>query len=217
MNSDDKASAPNIEGIDIPVAISARHVHPTREALDALFGRGYQLRVHSPLSQPGQFAAEETVTLIGPQGRIPHVRVVGPPRAECQVEVSRSDEFLLGIDAPTRESGHLSGTPGIVLEGPAGQLALDHGVICALRHIHMTPADAQCLGLSSGELVNVAVATGDRELVFGDVIVRVAPDYRLELHLDTDEGNAAGLHQGDSGVLLFTTTAKGAVRRSTPR
>jgi acetate kinase len=200
-------------GVRIPVAISARHVHLTTVAIDQLFGPGYVLRTHSSLSQPGQFAAEETVTLIGPSGRIPHVRVVGPPRAECQVELSRSDEFVLGIDAPTRESGHLSGTPGIVLEGPAGQLALDHGVICALRHIHMTPADAQRLGLSAGQLVQVAVTTGDRELVFGDVIVRVARDYRLELHLDTDEGNAAGLHSGDLGVLVAKSPTTATLRR----
>ena len=207
------ASAP--DGVHIPVAISARHVHLTRDAINKLFGAGYELRLHSALVQPGQFAAEETVTLIGPLGQIPHVRIVGPPRAECQVEVSRSDVFLLGIDAPTRESGHLAGTPGIVLEGPAGRLLLDHGVICALRHIHMSPDDAQRLGLASGQMVHVAVTSGDRELVFGDVIVRVAPNYRLELHLDTDEGNAAGLHSGDSGVLVFTTTARAALRHPT--
>jgi acetate kinase len=207
------SSAP--DGVQIPVAISARHVHLTRDAIDQLFGAGHELRVHSPLAQPGQFAAEETVTLVGPIGRIPHVRIVGPPRTESQVEVSRSDEFLLGVDAPTRESGHLAGTHGIVLEGPAGRLTLDHGVICALRHIHMSPEDAQRLGLVSGQMVHVAVTTGDRELVFGDVVVRVAPNYRLELHLDTDEGNAAGLHSGDSGVLVSTTTAHAALRHPT--
>jgi acetate kinase len=212
----DPDSAPELDGVRIPIAISARHVHLTRAAIDELFGPGYALRAHAPLSQPGQFAAEETVTLIGPSGRIPHVRIVGPPRAECQVELSRSDEIVIGIDAPTRESGHLCGTPGLVLEGPAGRLALHHGVICALRHIHMAPADAQRLGLTSGQLVQVAVTTGDRELVFGDVIVRVARDYRLELHLDTDEGNAAGLHSGDSGVLVFSHQSAPARRPPAP-
>jgi acetate kinase len=209
----DVESETELNAVRIPVAISARHVHLTSVAIDQLFGPGYVLRTHSALSQPGQFAAEETVTLIGPSGHIPHVRVVGPPRAECQVEVSRSDEFVLGIDAPTRESGHLSGTPGMVLEGPAGQVTLDHGVICALRHIHMTPEDARRLGLRAGQLVQVAVTTGDRELVFGDVIVRVAPDYRLELHLDTDEGNAAGLHSGDQGVLVAKSPSTATLRR----
>ena len=186
----------------IPIAISARHVHLTRETIDRLFGVGYKLRVHAPLVQPGQFAAEDTVSLVGPRGRLAHVRVLGPPRATDQVEVSRSDEFALGLDAPVRLSGDLSGTPGITIEGPAGHVQLKRGTICALRHIHMSLADAVRLGVQDGDMVAVAVRNGERDTVFGDVVVRVSPDYRLELHLDTDEGNAAGVRPGDTASLL---------------
>jgi acetate kinase len=183
------------------MAISARHVHLTQETVERLFGTGYLLNVRSPLSQPGQYAAEETVALAGPRGRLSHVRIVGPPRSEDQVELSRTDEIELGIDAPLRESGDLSNTPGIVIEGPAGRVTLKHGVICALRHIHMSPADADVLGLKNRDQVSVGVVAGNRRLIFGDIVVRVSPAYRLELHLDSDEGNAAGLHSG-ADVLL---------------
>jgi acetate kinase len=185
----------------IPVAISARHVHLTQGSIDRLFGPGYSLRVHSSLMQPGQYAAEETVTLVGPRGHLSHVRIVGPPRLEDQVELSRTDEIMLGIDAPVRESGDLADTPGIAIEGPAGCVTLACGVICALRHIHMTPADADVLGLKDQDSVAVAVVTNHRRVVFGDVVVRVSPEYRLELHLDADEGNAAGLHSGEDVLL----------------
>jgi acetate kinase len=185
----------------IPMAISVRHVHLTQETIERLFGRGYLLSVRSPLSQPGQYAAEETVTLVGPRGRLVHVRVVGPPRSDDQVELSRTDEIELGIDAPMRESGDLCNTPGIVVEGPAGRVTLKQGVICALRHIHMSPADADVLGLKNHDHVSVGVVAGNRRLIFGDIVVRVSPAYRLELHLDSDEGNASGLHSG-ADVLL---------------
>ena len=185
----------------IPVAISARHVHLTQETVERLFGRGYLLRVHSPLFQPGQYAAQETVTLVGPRGRLPHVRIVGPPRSEDQVELSRTDEVELGIDAPLRESGDLARSPGIAIEGPLDSVTIQHGVICALRHVHMSPADADVLGLKNHDRVAVAVTTRNRRLIFGDVAVRVSPAFRLELHLDADEGNAAGLHSGEEVVL----------------
>ena len=185
----------------IPVAISARHVHLTQETVERLFGRGYLLRVHSPLFQPGQYAAQETVILVGPRGRLPHVRIVGPSRSEDQVELSRTDEVELGIDAPLRESGDLARSPGIGIEGPLGSVTIQHGVICALRHIHMSPADADVLGLKNHDRVAVAVASSNRRLIFGDVAVRVSPTSRLELHLDADEGNAAGLHSGEEVVL----------------
>jgi acetate kinase len=197
--------------VHIPVAISARHVHLTQSSIQRLFGADYQLQMHAPLGQPGQYAATETVTLIGPRGRLTDVRVVGPPRQEDQVEISRSDEFTLGIDAPIRESGNLLGTPGIVVEGPAGSVALDHGVICALRHIHMSPADADTLGLKDQDRVEVAVQSQERRLIFADVVVRVSAGYRLELHLDTDEGNAAGLRPGDDGLLLSETGARARI------
>jgi len=186
----------------IPVAISARHVHLSQDTIERLFGAGYQLHLRASLSQPGQFAAEETITLVGPRGRLEHVRVLGPPRAADQVEISRTDETLLGLDAPLRLSGDLDGTPGIWLEGPVGHVTLARGVVCALRHIHMNPRDAKRLGVRDHDVVEVAVGGNGRDIVFGDVVVRVAPDYRLELHLDTDEGNAAGVHAGTTGRLL---------------
>ena len=192
--------------VAIPVAVSARHVHLSERSVEALFGPGASLRVHAMLRQPGQFAAEQTVTLIGPKGRIEHVRVVGPPRAQDQVELSRSDELVLGIDAPLRESGDLQGTPGITLEGPAGRVHLDHGVVCSLRHLHLSPADAAALGLCDQQRISIHVA-GERALTFDDLVVRVAPDYRMEVHLDTDEGNAAGI--GPQGAVGRIVTSGG--------
>ena len=191
----------------IPVAISARHAHLSQATIDRLFGPGYRLRMKCPLVQPGHFAAEETVTLIGPAGRIEGVRLLGPPREEDQVEISRTDEFTLGVDAPVRLSGDLANTPGITIEGPAGRVTLPRGLICARRHIHMSPEEAERLGLKDHDVVEVAIDSEGRDLVFGDVVVRVSPDYRLELHLDTDEGNAAGLHARDSAWLLGPTGA----------
>lgn len=186
----------------IPVAISARHAHLSQESIERLFGAGYRLRERAPLRQTGQFAAEETVTLIGPRGRIENVRLIGPPRETDQVEISRTDEYVLGLDAPVRLSGELTGTPGVTIEGPAGRITLDKGVIVSLRHIHMSPEDAARLGVHDRQVVRVAVDSEGRDLVFGDVVVRVRPDFRLELHLDTDEANAAGLRPGDTVVLL---------------
>jgi acetate kinase len=198
-------SQPPEAPIAIPIAISSRHVHPTQATLDALFGPGHVLRVKHPLSQPGQFAAEETVTLVGPHGSIEGVRLLGPPRREDQVELSRSDERRLGIDAPLRVSGDLDHTPGIELVGPAGRVRLDHGVVTPVRHIHMSPEEARRLGLRDRQCVSVAVDSDGRDLVFGDVVVRVSPGFRLELHLDTDEGNAAGAGGGATARLLGVT------------
>ena len=185
----------------IPVAVSARHVHLCRATLDALFGAGYELRPKHPLSQPGQFAAEETVTLVGPRGSLERVRIVGPLRNADQIELSRSDEMQLGIDAPLRVSGDLARTPGMELLGPAGRVRLEHGVVTPVRHIHMAPEDAQRFGVQDRQRVRVAVDSNGRDLVFDDVVVRVSPQYRLELHLDTDEGNAAGATEGTTAVL----------------
>ena len=143
----------------IPIAISVRHVHLSRATIDQLFGVGYKLRILAPLVQPGQFATEDTVSLVGPHGRLAHVRVLGPPRAADQIEVSRSDEYALGLDAPVRISGDLSGTPGITIEGPAGSVQLKGGTICALRHIHMSPSDAVRLGVQDRDTVEVLSAT----------------------------------------------------------
>jgi propanediol utilization protein len=155
------------------------------------------------LSQAGQFAAQETVTLVGPAGRIQNVRVMGPPRSRDQIELSRTDELTLGVEAPVRVSGNLDGTPGIVVEGPAGRACLSSGVISARRHVHMSPQDAERLGVQDGQTVQVKVDSKDRDLVFGDVTVRIAPDFRLEAHLDTDEANAAGIQNGDCGELVI--------------
>jgi acetate kinase len=183
--------------VKIPIAVSARHAHLSSITVGKLFGDGYQLRVRRWLSQTGQFAAEETVCLIGPSGRLDNVRLMGPPREHDQVELSRSDECALGINAPLRVSGDLSQTPGLQVAGPAGSVTLQSGVITAQRHIHMSPADARQLGLQAGQVVSVKVDSNGRDLIFGDVVVRIAPDFRLELHLDTDEANAAGVSNGD--------------------
>lgn len=190
----------------IPVAISARHVHLTQETVEQLFGPGHQLTPWKELSQPGQYAAEEQVTLVGPRQSLHRVRILGPTRPKDQVEISRSDEFFLGIDAPVRASGDVENSPGITLEGTDGrQVDLACGVICAWRHIHMTPNDAAEFSVANGDVVSVEVGQGGgRSLTFGDVLVRVKPTYRLEMHIDTDEGNAAELDVRDEGALQAT-------------
>jgi acetate kinase len=192
----------------IPVAISARHVHLTARNIDRLFGPAHPLHTRKSLSQPGEFAAEETVRLVGPKGSIEHVRVVGPARAQDQVEISRTDEMTLGLDAPVRVSGDLTETPGIKLVGPAGQVTLSHGVVLAQRHVHMSPADAQRLRVHDHQVVQVLIRSPHRSLIFDDVVVRVSPHYCLELHLDTDEGNAAGVQPGDRATLLLPSVER---------
>jgi acetate kinase len=186
----------------VPIAISARHAHLTPATIERLFGAGHELTPRADLSQRGQFAAREVVTLVGPRARIENVRVMGPPRAADQVEISRSDEFTLGIDAPVRISGDLANTPGITLEGPEGRVTIEHGVVCARRHIHMSTADAARLGLVDHANVAVRIDSEGRDLTFNDVTVRVAPEFTLELHLDTDEANAAGITRGMTGEIL---------------
>jgi len=176
----------------IPISISAHHVHLTQEHVEALYGAGHQLTVRSPLSQPGQFASEETVTLVGPRGNVERVRVLGPVRKESQVEISRTEEFKLGIDAPVRASGDIQGSPGLRIEGSAGAVDLPQGAICAARHVHMSPEDALRFGLRDRDTIVVRVE-GGRGVSFRDVLVRVHPDFRLDMHVDTDEGNAAEL------------------------
>ena len=196
----------------IPIAISARHIHLTQETVDQLFGPGYELKVRKWLSQPGQFAAEETVTVVGPRNQIERVRVLGPVRSKDQLEISRTDEFFLGIDAPVRESGRVENTPGCKLIGPVGEKIIEDGVICAWRHIHMTPGDAKIFGVKDRDIVEVAVDSPDRPLTFGNVLIRVSPNYKLEMHIDTDEGNAAEIQSGDEGV-LFETGRQGQLRK----
>jgi len=182
------------------VEVSAHHIHLSQEHVEALFGKGHQLTRKADLSQPGQFACEEQLSIIGPKGHIERVRVLGPTRKETQIEISMTEQFKLGIHPPIRESGDLQDTPGCILEGTAGRVQLERGVICALRHIHMTPADALRYGLKDKSTVHVRVA-GDRELVFGDVLIRVSPNFSLAMHIDTDEANAAHLQTGAQGFI----------------
>jgi acetate kinase len=184
----------------IPVEVSAHHVHLCQADVEALFGPGHQLTPEHELSQPGQFACAEKVDLLGPKGRIANVRVLGPTRKETQVEIAMTEQFKLGVEPPIRESGDLANTPGITLAGPAGHVSIARGVICARRHIHMTPEDALRFRVRDKYVVRVRIE-GERELVFGDVVVRVNPAYRLAMHIDTDEGNAGGVATGMLGYI----------------
>ena len=183
----------------IPVAVSAHHVHLTSSAVEVLFGAGHRLKVLHPLSQPGFFAAEETVTIVGERGRIEHARVLGPCRPANQIEISRTEAIQLGVDAPLRLSGHTSDTPFATLVGPAGSLRTD-GVIVAQRHIHLSPDDARRLGAADGDRIDVTLDS-PRAAVLRNVALRVAEGAVLEMHIDTDEANAAGLRAGGEGVL----------------
>ncbi len=188
----------NQREIPVPIEVSAHHVHLSQAHVEALFGEGHQLTPQNDLSQPGQFTCQEKVTLVGPKGRVERVRVLGPVRKQTQVEIAMTEQFKLGIHPPVRESGDLANTPGLKLEGTAGSVQIDEGVICAMRHIHMSPEDALSFGLRDRNVVRVRIE-GDRELVFGDVLVRVHPCYRLAMHVDTDEGNAADITSSSIG------------------
>lgn len=175
------------------VEISARHVHVCKETLETLFGAGYELTPKKDLSQPGQFACEERVTVVGPKKEIAGVSILGPCRPEDQVELSATDARSIGVKAPIRESGDVAGSGACKLVGPCGEVELSQGVIVAKRHIHMTPEDAAELGVKDTQIVNVKVTTDGRSLVYGDTIVRVSPKYALAMHVDTDEANAAAI------------------------
>ncbi len=183
------------------VEISARHIHVTKEQVAILFGEGHTLTAKKALSQPGQFACEEKLTIVGPRGEL-KASILGPERKEAQVELSLTDARTLGVEAKIRESGDIEGTAGIKLVGPCGEIELEKGVIAAKRHIHMTPADAANYGVSNGEIVNVKVETEGRSLVFGDTVVRVRDDFALAMHIDTDEGNAAGIKGSAMGEIV---------------
>lgn len=176
----------------VPVGISNRHIHLSQADLDQLFGAGYQLTPMKELSQPGQFACKETVTICGPKGAIEKVRVLGPVRKETQIEIVAGDCFKLGVKAPAKLSGDLAGTPGITVVGPRGSVQTAQGLIVAQRHIHMAPADAQAYGVQDGQIVKIRVG-GLRGGIYDNVAIRVTTSSKLECHLDTEEANAMGV------------------------
>ncbi len=184
------------------VETSARHIHVSRRVLDILFGEGYELTNKKDLSQPGQYACEERVQVIGPKGSFPGVSILGPVRPETQVELSAGDARSLGLKAPIRESGDLEGSAGCKLVGPKGEVEIKDGVIVAKRHIHMTCADAEKYNLKDKDVVSVKVETDGRSLIFGDVVVRVSDSYALAMHIDTDESNAASCTPGLLGDII---------------
>lgn len=184
----------------VPVEVSNRHLHLSAEHAETLFGDA-ELRQLRPISQSGQFAASQVVALVGPAGRIDRVRVVGPLRAETQVEVSQTDARTLGMSAPLRNSGQLDGSSSVTLVGPRGRVTVRQGLIVQRRHIHASPRDSQAYGLAAGDMVKVRIG-GPRGLMFDNVFVKVDPSYVWRLHLDTDEGNAAGVTSGDQAEVL---------------
>ena len=178
---------------EVLVEVSARHVHVTKEVLETLFGKGYELTPKKDLSQPGQFACEERVTVVGAKRELAGVSILGPVRPETQVEISLTDARSIGVSAPVRESGDIAGSGACKLVGPCGEVELKEGVIAAKRHIHMTPADAEIMGVCDKQIVKVAMNTEGRKTVYDDVVVRVSDKYALAMHIDTDESNAAGI------------------------
>lgn len=173
----------------IKLEMSARHVHVSKEDLEILFGEGYKLTKRNDLSQPGQFACEEKVEVVGDRSSA-KLSILGPERKETQVEISLTDARALGLVAPVRESGDLNGAGSCIIKGPKGEVKKEHAVICAKRHIHMTEADAKEYNVKNGEIVKVEVDSPDRKLIFDDVVIRVRDDYALAMHIDTDEANA---------------------------
>lgn len=185
----------------IPIAVSARHIHLKKEHVEILFGKGYEITKKQDLSQPGQFAANETLMIAGPKGSIERVRILGPVRPESQVEVALTDAFKLGVRPPLRESGNIEGSSPITLIGPKGTVHLQEGLIIAQSHIHMNPEEAKILNLKNGEYVNITAQT-ERPMTFNQVKIRVSDRYRLEMHIDTDEANAAFITQGTKGSVV---------------
>lgn len=188
-----------MDRIFVELEASGRHVHVTEAQAQALFG--HRLTSKRELSQPGQFLANERVTVIGPKGRFDNVAVLGPERKAGQVELSLTDTRTLGIPAPVRMSGEVANTPGAILQGEMGTVSLREGVIVARRHIHITPQDAEQMGVQDKQVVRLQVYT-DRPLIFEDVVVRVSPDFQTRVHLDYDEANACGFQNGDLGRIL---------------
>ena len=184
------------------VETSARHVHVTKQDLETLFGPGHELTVKKYLSQPGQFASEEQVDVVGPKNVLKRVRILGPIRPETQIELSLTDARSIGITAPVRESGDVAGSGACKLVGPCGEVEVAQGVIAAKRHIHMTPEDAKEFEVEDKQIVSVKVDTEGRSLIFGDVVVRVSPKFSLAMHIDTAESNAACAGNGTMGEIV---------------
>ena len=180
-------------GYKIIVGISNKHIHLSQKDLETLFGKGYELTVKKELVQPGQFASEEKVDLVGPKTTFKGVRVLGPVRPETQVELSFTDARQFGLTIPVRESGKLEGTPGCKVIGPCGEVDLDHGVIAAKRHAHFSPDQAKEAGVVDGQTIKIKLESPDRTTIYDDVVVRAKPYYVKEVHVDTDEANAAGI------------------------
>lgn len=185
----------------VPAGVSNRHIHLSVNDIEALFGKGYNLTNKKDLSQPGQFACEETVTLIGPKGTIPGVRILGPARPETQVELAMTDAIKLGIKVPIRDSGNLDDTPGIEIANGDKKVSVNRGAIAAMRHIHATPEDAEKYGLKDKGFVKV-VFNGPRGGEFHNVLVRVKSSFALDLHIDTDEANAFGISNGEMATVV---------------
>lgn len=198
----DKTSTLSIAQRTVPIAVSARHVHLTEAACHALFGEPYALQIQKNLSQPAQWATQETVDIVGPRGELKGVRILCPYREANQIEISETDAFVLGVDAPLRLSGDIKNTPAVSLRGPSGTIS-SHGIIVAQRHLHTHVKDAALLGLSNGQFVDIEVDSAGRSLIFKDVAVRVSDRFVTEMHIDTDEANAAHLEHGGSGVLML--------------
>lgn len=184
------------------VETSARHVHLSQSDLETLFGAGYELTKKKDLSQPGQYACEERVTIVGSKKDMPGVSILGPVRKDTQVELSLTDARSIGIGAPIRESGDIADTGSCKIIGPKGEIEIKEGVIVAKRHIHATLAEAAALGVTNGEVVSVKIETEGRSLVFGDVVVRASDSYALAMHIDTDESNAAGCGREVFGTIV---------------
>jgi putative phosphotransacetylase len=197
----ERLSAPaSSERKTVPIAISARHCHLSKEDVETLFGHGYELTVRSELSQPGQFAANETVVIAGPRGSIEKVRILGPARSMTQVEVSQTDSIKLGLKVPLRISGDIADSAPITIIGPKGSIFKKEGCIIARAHIHMTPEDARAFNVKDGESVRVT-AQGERPVTFEKIMIRVSGRYKLEMHIDTDEANAGLIFPGQEGVV----------------
>ena len=185
----------------VPVSMSNRHMHISREHVDILFGKGYQLKVMKDLSQPGQYACEEKLDIVGPKSTIKGVRILGPERPDTQIEISVFDARTLGVEPIVRASGKIEGTPGCTLVGPKGQVVLDKGLIVAARHIHMHTEDGVKFGLKDNDTVSVRMG-GERSVIFEKVVVRIHPTFALDMHIDIEEGNAAGIKNGDTGEII---------------